>query len=85
VSETAREAAEAQALAVVNDVGLAEQCWEDLPAVLQILTVLRHRELTERLWHVLPDAFRCLVWEDDAHIDAMVRRVIHDYVVELGL
>jgi hypothetical protein len=68
-------------LAVVNDVALAEQVWDEIPPVLRILTVLRHRELTDKLWHVIPDSIKCAtIVADDDEIDAMVRQVIHDYV-----
>jgi hypothetical protein len=87
-SEAAREATEALALAVVADVELAEQMWPDLPPVLQMLTVLAHRELLTRktvtgatLMDTWPDSFTRE--RTDEEIDRMVRAVVHDYAGEL--
>jgi hypothetical protein len=77
-------------LAVINDVELAEQMWPDLPPVLQMLTVLRHRELLTRktisgntLMDSWPDSLTRERTDED--IERMLRGVVHDYVVELGL
>jgi hypothetical protein len=75
---------EQECLELVNDVSVAEEHWDEIPPVLQILTVLRHRELTQRLWHVLPDSMKCFtIAADDDEIDALVRQVVHDYVQEI--
>jgi hypothetical protein len=54
-NETARDATEAMYLCIVNDVELAEAMWDELPGVLRLLTVLAHRELTQRLWQICVD------------------------------
>ncbi len=67
-------------IAIVNDVDLAEQHWEELPDFLKLLTVLRHPELSEELWHVLSEEMRSFViWSNDETRDAVVRQVVNDY------
>jgi hypothetical protein len=81
MTETARDGMKAMYLSVVNDVELAEECWEELPDVLRLLTVLRHRELTQRFWHNLSDSMKCFcIAADDETLAAMAKTVIHDYV-----
>jgi hypothetical protein len=48
--------------------------------VLQILVVMKHRSMSQKLWHVLPDGFQRLAWADDEKIDNIVRGVIRAYV-----
>jgi hypothetical protein len=73
---------------VIADVELAEQVWDTLPPVMQMLTVLSHRELLTRktitgntLMDTWPDSFTRE--RTDEEIDRMVRDVVHDYVQEL--
>ena len=73
-------------VAIVGDVALAEQYWDEMPPALKLLTVMRHREMAEKLAHILPDSMkRFAAQADDATLDAMVRKVCHDFVIELGL
>jgi hypothetical protein len=89
-SEAAREAAESMCLAVIADVELAEQVWDTLPPVMMYLVVMRHRELLTRktitgrtLMDVLPESLTREITDEDTQ--RIIRSVVRDYVVELGL
>jgi hypothetical protein len=73
-------------IAIVSDIKLAEQFWDEMPPALKLLTVMRHRELAEKLDHILPESMKTFAAQaDDAAKDAMVRTVCRDVVIEIGL
>jgi hypothetical protein len=67
---------------IVSNVELAEKHWDTMPGFLKLLTVLRHRELAERLPpDVLgPTLNRYVMSRDDEQRAAMVAQVVADYV-----
>jgi hypothetical protein len=71
---------------IVSDIELCEEYWHEMAPCLKLLAVMRHRELAEKLAHILPDAMKTFAEQADEQAkDAMVRKVCRDFVIELGL
>lgn len=73
-------------IAIVSDIKLTEEYWDDLLPALKLLAVMRHAELAERLDGILPAAMKTFAAQaDDEEKDRMVRRVCRDVVIEISL